>query len=177
MTGLGLNSPFVTESERYEGVAGWLLLFCIDLIVIVPGSHLYRVFGHTIPMLLRTHEPKRQILWTVFVVIYIAIAAVAFVTGLRLWLVRRGAVRMARLWLLMMLSTHVAYFFLWLVLFLHERTEPVAKVAWNHIIAPLIPFCIWNAYLARSKRVRDTYQQVDQVRTPLGAGTPACLCE
>jgi hypothetical protein len=159
MTELGLNPTYEVE-EKYEGVQGWLGLFCIVLTVIVPCSALFRV-GHTLPLLMRTHDPKRQILWTVFVVMCLAIATVAFVTGIRLWLVRRGAVRMAKLWLLMNLCLRVSYFFLWLILFSHARTDPVAKVAWDHIVNPLVPFLLWNAYLEHSKRVRDTYREVD----------------
>ena len=161
MSEVGLNL-YQTETRKYEGVGGWLLFFCIDLTCFFPAAAVYRVLSHTIPMLSKTHDTKRQVLWTVYAVMFLGIAAGAFVTGIRLWLVRSGAVRMAKSWLLMMLSAHVSYFFLWLVLFQHERTDPIGKVAWDHIVAPLISFCIWVAYLQYSKRVRDTYYQVDQ---------------
>jgi hypothetical protein len=160
MTELGLNSTLDVE-EKYQGVQGWLILFCLVLTVIAPCSCLFHL-AHTLPLLMRTHDPRRQILWTVFVVMYLAIAGVAFVTGIRLWLVRRGAVRMAKLWLLMNLCLNVSYFFLWLILFSHTRTDSVAKVAWDHIVGPLVPFFLWNTYLEHSKRVRDTYREVDR---------------
>jgi|SRR5579862_635070 len=162
MTGLGLNSTYEFETQKYEGVHGWLMFFCLSLVVIGPATDLYHIFVKTIPMLMRTHDPKREVLWTVYVIMFLTLPAVGIVTGLRLWLVRRRAVRMAKLFLLLMLCMHVSYFSLWLVLFWHARTDSVAKVAWDHVLTPLIPFCVWSAYLANSKRVRDTYREVDR---------------
>ena len=161
MTGLELDSTYGSDTGKHEGVAGWLLLFCVALTVITPASALLQV-GHVIPRLLRTHNPRRRILWTVFIAMYLSLGAAALVTGIRLWTVRRGAVRMAQLWLLLMLCLNVSYFFLWLMLFAHARTDPVTKVAWDHIVGPLIPFCLWTAYLRYSKRVRNTYRHADQ---------------
>ena len=165
MTGIGLDPTYEVPTEKYEGVEGWLMLFCISLMVIGPAFALYDVFVNVLPRLMRTHDLKREILWSVYVVMFTAIPMVGFVTGLRLWLVRRGAVRMAKLWLLLMYCGHVSYFFLWLVLFWHARTDPVARMAWFHVIGPLVPFFLWTTYLTHSKRVRDTYGEVDRVGT------------
>ena len=143
--------------RRYEGVEGWLVLFCLILVFFVPVSTLYQVFGKTLPLILRTHDSRREILWTVYAVFFVGIAGFGLVTGIRLWLVRPGVVRLAKLWLLAFFCAHVCYFFLWLVLFHGHRSDSIAKVAWDHVVGPLVPFVLWNAYLEYSKRVRQTY--------------------
>jgi hypothetical protein len=150
------------QIAQYQGVQGWLMFFCITLMFIGPTITFYHVFGNTLPMLMRTHDLRREILWSVYIVMFTILAAFGFVTGFRLWLVRRGAVRMAKLFLLLMLCMHVSYFFLWLVLFAQHRTDPVSKVALDHLVGPLVPFCLWSVYLEHSKRVRDTYRKVDR---------------
>ena len=146
-----------TAPKKYEGVEGWLVVFCLLLIFFVPVSTLYQVFGNVLPLISRTHDSRREILWTVYIVFFLGIAGFGLVTGIRLWLVRPGVVRLAKLWLLAFFCAHVCYFFLWLALFQGHGSEPVAKIAWGHVVRPLVPFLVWTAYLEYSKRVRQTY--------------------
>jgi hypothetical protein len=145
------------DIKEYEGVAGWLLFFCWILIFIVPLTTLYQIFTHTLPLILKTHSLKRQILWSVYMALFLSVSAFALVVGVRLWMLCNGAVRLAKMWLLAFLSAHVSYFFLWLVMFRWDHTSSVTDVARNHLIAPLCSFLLWITYLQHSKRVRDTY--------------------
>ena len=151
-----MEQTCIKENE-YEGVAGWLLFFCCVLTFFIPISTLYQIITHTIPMISKTHNHKRQILWSVYAALFLGVAGFALVTGVRLWLVCTGAVRLAKIWLLAFLCAHVSYFFLWLVLFRWDRTSSVTKVGWDHVVAPLCSFFLWITYLHHSKRVRDTY--------------------
>lgn len=157
--------PQVVEETKmpiYQGVEGWLAVFCLVLIVVLPASTMYQVFDHTLPMCLKTHDPRRLVLWTVYIVFSVGIAGLAFITGIRLWLIRPGALRLAKLWLLAFFCSHVSYFFLWLFLFHGVGTSPMAKVAWDHVLGPFCSFALWSAYLQYSKRVRQTYLATKQ---------------
>jgi len=82
--------------KKYEGVEGWLVVFCLILIFFVPVSTLYQVFGNVLPLISRTHDSRREILWTVYVIFFLGIAGFGLVTGIRLWMVRPGVVRLAK---------------------------------------------------------------------------------
>jgi len=145
-------------THDYEGVAGWLLFFCCVLTFVVPVSILYQI-SNTIPLILKTRSIERQILWSVYVVLFLGVGAFALVAGVRLWTECDGAVRLAKVWLLTFLSAHVSYFFLWLVMFRWNHTSSVAKMGWDHVAGPLCTFFLWITYLQHSKRVRDTYRK------------------
>jgi hypothetical protein len=147
-----------TGTNDYEGVSGWLLLFCCILTIAVPLSTLNQVCVHTIPLISKTHSLKRQILWSAYAAMFLGVGSFALVVGVRLWMVCADAVRLAKLWLLVFLSAHVSYFCLWLVMFRWDRTSSVAKVGWDHVVAPLCSFLLWITYLEHSKRVRNTYK-------------------
>jgi hypothetical protein len=145
--------------KEYDGVTGWLLLFCCVLIFVVPTSTIYQVFTHTLPLISKTHSLKREILWTVYAALFVIVAALALVTGVRLWMVCAGAVRLAKVWLLAFLCAHASYFVLWLIMFRRDHTSSVREVGWHHVVSPALAFSLWITYLEYSKRVRDTYSK------------------
>ena len=144
-------------SKDFWGVGGWLLFFCFSMIFFNPISTVYQIFTYTFPLLSKTHDVRREILWSINSVLFLGVSAFGVVAGIRLWLVCAGAVRLARLWLLTLVCAHISYFFLWLALFRSARTSSLADVAWRHVAGPLVTFLLWNAYLYRSKRVRETF--------------------
>jgi hypothetical protein len=146
--------------KNYRGVEGWLFLFCFVMIFVNPVSTAHQVFTHTLPLISRTHDLRRETLWATYSVLFLSVSAFGVVAGIRLWMVCTGAVRLARLWLLAFLCAHFSYFFLWLALFRSARTSSLADVGWRHLVGPLTTFLLWNAYLYRSKRVRQTFGQI-----------------
>lgn len=144
-------------SKDFWGVGGWLLFLCLAMVFFNPVTTLHEVFTRTLPLLSKTHDTRREILWSTYLVLFPGVSAFGVVAGIRLWLVRAGAVRLARLWLLTLVCAHVSYFFLWLALFRSARTSSLADMGWRHVAGPLFTFLFWNAYLYKSKRVRATF--------------------
>ena len=84
-----------TVRHDYAGVEGWLLFFCCVLTFIVPTRTIYHV-SRTIPLISKTHSVKLQILCSVYVALFLGLAAFALVAGVRLWIQCAGAVRLAK---------------------------------------------------------------------------------
>jgi hypothetical protein len=140
-------------------IVGWLLVLCLVLTIFLPASTLYGLVANTVPALLRSHTVKNTILFGVRAFLFGGVAVFSVVAGLRLWMVKPGAVRLAKRFLLTFLLAHLGYFVFWFLLFKPVSSSRLAVVAWNHVAAPLLPFFLWTVYLEHSKRVRATYPE------------------
>ena len=138
-------------------IDGWLFLFCLLLTVLLPFQSLYQVVWHIFPALLNAHDPKRTALLLVYLTLYLSLGVYSCMTGLRLWMIKPGAVKFAKRFLLTFLLMHLAYFVFWFLLY-RPRPSSLARMAWYHVAAPLPFFFLWTAYLEHSKRVRATYR-------------------
>ncbi len=149
------QSPFETLVPREIG--GWLLVLCLSLTILYPGSLLYQLFANIIPMFGTAENPNRILLLGVYCVLFSALALFSFAAGLQLWLVRPGAVTFARRFLLTYLGANIAYFCFWMLLFHPSRGVGLASMGWEHVARPILPFALWSIYLEHSKQVRETY--------------------
>jgi Protein of unknown function (DUF2569) len=145
------------ESEGPKEISGWLLVLCLVLTVISPGSSLYQIFANIVPRLGTAENPNRILLLGVHCVLFGALAMFSFATGLKLWLVRPGAVTFTRRFWLTYLIANIAYFGFWMLLFHPSRGVGLAAMGYEHVAGPILPFALWSVYLQHSKRVRETY--------------------
>jgi uncharacterized protein DUF2569 len=145
------------ESQVRKEISGWLLVLCLVLTFLYPGSSLYQIFANIVPMLSSAENPKRILLLGVYCVLFGALAMFSFAAGLQLWLVRPHAVTFARRFWLTYLIANVAYFGFWMLLFHPHRGVGLAAMGWEHVAGPILPFALWSVYLEHSKRVRETY--------------------
>lgn len=121
----------------------------------------------------------RQGVWTepplvgrILQVAYVGLAAFSFTAGLLLLQKHRSAVTVAKVYLLTLTISAMALY-LWNVS-AHWTTLPydsVIDLGGAILLRPLVFTVVWYAYLANSKRVRNTYPP----RT--AAGTPAIASE
>lgn len=130
------------------GVRGWLLLFCVVLAFLNPVSIVYQIV-----VALRS---GLDVVGTVYVLGYSAIALFSLTAGLFLWQIRPKAVTTAKIFLLTQAGFAVA---LWIkVLLGTANTHGSAAVSALGILSrPLLFAVIWYAYLTKSKRVQATY--------------------
>lgn len=143
------------------GVGGWLLLLCFVLTCVSPASSLYHIFSHTIPTLMNPHISVRVLpIFIIFPVLFIPIAVFGFFAGLKLWLVRPGAVSFAKHYLLTYMGAHIAYFLVWVFwIYIFQPNQPgsFAEMGRGHLVNPILFAALWYVYLQRSERVRTTY--------------------
>jgi hypothetical protein len=156
-----LNTP-ETQATTIEptvspAVTGWLLFLCLLLTLVFPATTLYRVLTHTLPSLFGEHSARSIFLLSVYCAVSSALAVLSFIAGLKLWLVRPGAVRFARRWLWTYLIANFAYFGLWVAIAKHLTSLSLAAMGWYHVVGPIGSFTLWYFYLEDSKRVRETY--------------------
>jgi hypothetical protein len=144
-----------------EPVGGWLFLLCFVLTIWSPAASLYYIFRHTIPTLINPHTFIRVLpLFIVYPVLFVPLAVFSFIAGLKLWRVKPGAVRIAKLYLLTFLGAHFAYFLVWvfwLLIFRPDRPVTFGEMGWGHLVVPTLHVAVWYSYLERSTRVRRTY--------------------
>jgi Protein of unknown function (DUF2569) len=142
-------------------VRGWLLWLCFALTCLSPASSLRHIFSHTIPALVDPHTPIQSLLlFTIYLVLFVPLAVFSFLAGLRLWLVRPGAVRFAKHYLLAHMGAHIAYFVvyvLWILIFRSSWPNDLVDMGWGHVVGPTLTAALWYFYLERSTRVRATY--------------------
>ena len=84
------------EPTASEGVTGWLLCLCLLLTFVYPARTLYHILAYTLPTLFSGHGFKLIFLLSVYSIVFISLAVLSFIAGLKLWLVRPGAVIFAR---------------------------------------------------------------------------------
>jgi hypothetical protein len=137
-------------------VTGWLLLLCLLLTLVYPATSVYRILK-ALPSFFDGHSPRFIFLLSAYCVVFLGLAVLGFIAGLKLWLVTPDAVRYARRWLWTYLFANFAYFGLWLVSAKHLSSLSVAEMGWYHVVGPIPSFALWYFYLENSKRVRATF--------------------
>lgn len=161
-------SPEELEREisrlTYEGVRGWLLLFCVILTVVTPLL-LVPLIAAELRALVVTVSPLYEVPTRVGIYAFASILFLVLLTvlsvraGVRLWRKHPQAVRAAKRFLFLALVCAIWYDFkLWT---LAHLSPEMWEALWTHIGKPtsgtLVFFIVWYLYLKRSKRVKATY--------------------
>lgn len=138
-------------------IAGWLLLFCLILTVVNPLASVYELATVIGPVFFATNVTKVAWLLAVQALLIAGLTIFSVVAGVRLWLIKAGAVATARrfLWAYLLLS--IAYFVLWITVVRPSSTPNLAAIGFGFVVRPIGFFALWFSYLERSKRVRETY--------------------
>ena len=143
-----------------RGVGGWLLLLCLSLTVFSPLLTLGSLavgFAESSKYFAQFHG--LLVINVVDTLLSVSLMAFSIYAGVRLWGIRPGAVRMAKIFLLCFL----AYLAVAAVLPFMAGLPSAANAAMIGVVAintfrGVIYFAIWYSYLNTSKRVRATYQ-------------------
>ncbi len=159
-----LNNQLNLAKERVSGVKGWLLLLCLNLTIFIPAAYLYQLncvldlFNSTRNkiLLLMFKAILAYSILTVATMLFLAIFS--FYTGLRLWNLKPGAVKIAKAFLitqlLLILTITIIRPFI-------TSTLNTGGQIFTAILISLIPslfqFCLWYLYLTKSSRVHNTY--------------------
>jgi hypothetical protein len=162
-TGLGSNSSNASSTHSQQGlpsnadvgVKGWLLFLCISLTVITPGwillllSSEWRDVGayiDTLPLV-------KQVL-LIETISFSGIALFSCYAGWSLWTRRKGAVRIAKIYLITQCVLGILTVITLAGLLNNaEYTNGAAK----GVLSAIFYLVVWYWYLSRSKRVAATY--------------------
>jgi uncharacterized protein DUF2569 len=151
------SSEILHRDRTPRGVGGWLLFFCLLLIIVFPATVLYQVRG-AIDLLRQGVWTEPPLVGRILQVAYVGLAAFSFTAGLLLLQKHRSAVTVAKVFLVTVTINAMALY-LWNVT-AHWSTLPydsVIDLAGAILLRPLVFTFVWYAYLANSKRVRNTY--------------------
>lgn len=155
--------PAESDKLQYEGVDGWLVLFCIILTILTPIRDLFRdfvlysLYDEYSPSF--TRYPGLRHLILIEVILQLVFLIYSVYVGIRLWRIRPGAVQSAKSYLTWNLSISAIIIILPFGLVL----PPLVKEATvSHMVRgflnTILWFTVWYSYLNVSKRVRATYR-------------------
>ena len=155
--------------ERYKGVAGWLLFFCISLTVIGPLITLGSLVGaYSDSSKYFNQFPGLLAITVIDTILSLGVMGLSIYAGIGLWRIRPGAVQMAKRYLLCFLGYHAVTAFLPFMAGLPSAANEamIAQVA-KDTFRGIIYVAIWYSYLNKSLRVRATYEKGTEVGSGL----------
>jgi uncharacterized protein DUF2569 len=167
-----VKATYTSIVSEYRGVRGWLLFFCLNLIIIYPFIFLQAIVRTALAYTAFPHFLSTSWLMTNIIVdiIYIGMALFSVYAGIALWKTRPNAVKMAKVYLVVFFVFYVAVGFLILKMDLQQSKEIFTLVyGWSLWLAHLVA---WYVYLNKSKRVKATYVQAPAVLGEQATITP-----
>lgn len=149
----------IAAATKHKGVGGWLLLFCIGLIIISPLLNIFSItsgYQEVSPYF----EVYPRILPIVIItsVLGIVLSCFSIYAGIVLWKIRPNAVKIAKNYLLTMLGYSILSAFLPFMAGLPaEANQAMLTTVAADIFRTVIYTAVWYSYLNRSIRVKQTY--------------------
>ena len=164
------------KKGELKGVRGWLLLLCLMLTILIPTSSLYSA----ISIIYFINSPLNKIILLVsnnlllyhmiLLAIMAGMATLSFYSGIQLWEVKPGAVKLTKIFLLIYLFCSVIIAIIQSLISLGFGSGEINFIVIMITIFPsLCYFGIWYLYLNNSKRVYNTYGDAESNRVIIGA--------
>jgi len=154
--------------ERYNGVAGWLLFFCISLTVIGPLVTLWSlVEAYSDSSQYFNQFPGLLAITVIDTLLSLGVMGLSVYAGIGLWRIRLGAVQMAKRYLLCFLGYHAVTAFLPFMAGLPSAAnEAMAAQVAKDAFRGIVYVSIWYSFLNKSLRVRATYKENARGNSP-----------
>ncbi len=155
----GQEQPLRLLPKGPQGVGGWLLLFCLGLIVFFPLFTLNNlVSSHRTALSLASRYPGLLVVTLVDGALSLAMVAFSIYAGVSLWRIRPGAVRTAEIYLLCYLCYQgIAAVLPYLAGLPSLANRTMSAETAMQAVRALGYVGIWTLYLRKSERVRATY--------------------
>lgn len=148
------------EIERLRGVRGWLLLFCIGLVIFRPIWTILQLIFQTLA-LTKLGDAVPIEFWIFYfgeTTVNLALMIFGVIVGIWLWQIQPNAVRLAKIFLVSQpLALVVLAFVVGLVPLPHQSKQAIAYQYGQDLFRILMHSLIWLAYFYKSKRVAVTY--------------------
>jgi len=158
-TTLQLNGPGnQPDSTEYRGVKGWLLFFCIVLVILGPLYTLGNLAnGYSAASRLADRLPGLMTATIIDTIVSLAVMMLGMFAGICLWTERPNAVAIAKAFLVVRLVYSVFAISLFMAILPPAASDRFLPSATISVVKTLFFVGFWYAYLRRSKRVRATY--------------------
>jgi Protein of unknown function (DUF2569) len=148
----GVNSP-------YYGWGGWLAFFCIVQIFVQPLI----AIGFCVEDASAFGIDSRVDSFLVLEILgLVGMGVFGIITGIQLWRLRRGAVGIAKAYLVTALVWSILKAVLAFGMLEGRFQEAVGAEEMKGVVGTLIPFVIWFSYFSVSKRVKATFFDEDE---------------
>jgi hypothetical protein len=150
----------VSVDNHYYGVKGWLLLFCLSLVLFNPLFTLYNLITVYIEASsLYYRYPGLEKLFYIDLSLSIALTAFSIYSGLKLLFIKPNAVKIAKQYLIAFtVYTIVASFLPFMVDLPNSITNELTGEIAIGVVRSFIYAGVWYSFLIHSKRVKATYQ-------------------
>lgn len=154
-----VTAPDVAIPPRYQGVGGWLLLFCLGLTIFTPLLTLVMLaVSFNSASSLAGQYPGLMRVTLADSVLSAGLCAFSIYAGVQLWKIRPNAVRTAKRYLLAsLLYSFVAAALPFFAGLPSMADDELAGQAVMTVVRGLLYYGVWYSYLERSKRVEATY--------------------
>lgn len=157
-----IKQDYSEIEQKYKGVGGWLLFFCISLTILSPLTSLvsYTNNFNQIESLF-IQFPGLKTVSYIDIILISCIMIFSVYAGIALWSIKKDAVKIAKTYLM----TFLVYIIISSILpFLaglpSSVNDAMITPTVTSAIRSIIYFGIWNSYLNKSKRVMATYSNV-----------------
>jgi hypothetical protein len=159
------------KKEGPKGVKGWLFLLCLNLTIVIPASCLYEanctldLFNYTKNKILLLMFNNLLLYNIVLIGTMVFLAIFSFYAGLRLWEIKLNAVKTAKTFLITQLSLTFIIVIIspFMTLPLGGKENILAEIM-KRLIPSLLNFSLWYLYLSNSKRVYNTFSEIEKKR-------------
>jgi len=151
--------PPVGTATRLRGVRGWLLFFCLTLVLFYPGARLYELI-QVVPVYSRLFSrfPGLFLVTLFLVAMNVGIAGFSVYAGVMLLRLRPSAVQRTKVFLISAGAYVILVAFAPLLAGLPQAANDIVLNAALPTIGSGLAYAgIWLAYVTASKRVRATY--------------------
>jgi hypothetical protein len=140
------------------GVGGWLLLLCVKLAVLLPAIAVVTLAAALLGFIPRDCPTSEAVpLFVPEAVGLAALSALGMVAGIRLWLVKPGAVRLARAFFLLTIAVAVVTLGATGSMVHFEFGNDLLATQARGSLKAAVGATVWLLYLERSRRVKATY--------------------
>src|SRR5258705_4214777 len=91
--------PLQVQPPPRAGVEGWLLFLCLVLVVFAPLADFYHIIFSTVPRLVNARMFRTMLLLSVYSATFAGLGVFSVIAGVRLWLIKPGALKLAQRYL------------------------------------------------------------------------------
>jgi len=154
---MALPQTFQQAPNEYRGVKGWLLFFCIGLTILSPLSTVAGLArGFSVASRVADRLPAFMTAMAIESVLAVLTMALGIFAGVSLWTVKPNAVRVAKLYLIVVPVYAVLDVALSLAILRSKAIDTLIESTIS-VLGSIFYSVLWLSYLKESKRVKATY--------------------